>query len=489
MSGPFFLRRKTLNRFENKVAEFVGVNNFFAGAGKILLAVSGGADSTALLYVMCALKDNGVVRSEFVCAHINHQLRGAEADADERFVVEQAAGLNLPVITKKIDVRGFAQKNKLSIETAARKLRIENLLEIAEENKCGYTATAHQKNDNAETIIQRLRRGTGFRGLAGIRPRRKFDDVWFIRPLLCVSRDEVIEYLTNKNLKWRTDRTNRDCRYKRNYIRHKLLPALQNEADGNLVEELFDLSFSAQRFCNLVDGYADNIRPGLVELDKDILKLDAEKFLVQPEPVKIELVRRCLNEIGSGEGDLTEGHYKKILQMAERATDGGKIELPAGFSVYKEQGKLIFTRLRRIVRTERQAEKEAVINIPGQTRFEQYLIETTILEAERCDFEKFKSEKPAFIEWFDLDKLKLPLAVRFRIIGDRFIPLGFTAEKKVGKFLTSSKLPQQKREKTLIIADAEKIIWLWPVRMSERVKITGQTHKIVQVQIAAASQQ
>ena len=475
-----------MNKFENKVAEFIKANNLFAGTEKILLAISGGADSTALLYVMRVLKDNGVIKSELVCAHINHQLRGVEADADERFVIEQAAKLNLPVITKKADVRGFAKRNKLSIETAARTLRIENLLEIAKENKCGYVVAAHQKNDNAETIIQRLRRGTGFRGLAGIWPKRKFDDIWFVRPLLCVSRDEIIEYLNSKNLKWRTDRTNQDCRYKRNYIRHRLLPTLQNEAGSCLVERLFDLSSSAQRFCNLVDGYVDNVW-GLVERDEDILKLNAEKFLEQPEAVKIELVRRCLNEIGEGERDLMEGHYKKILQTAKRNINGGNIELPAGFVAYKEEGKLIFTRRRKIVHTEQQVEKEMVISVPGRTSFEWYSIETTILDASKCDIEKFRKEKTAFIEWFDLDKLKLPLLVRFRRIGDRFIPLGLAAEKKVGKFLTDSKLPQQIRERTLIIADAEKIIWLWPVRMCEQAKIISQTRKIVQVQIAATS--
>ena len=475
-----------MNKFENKVAEFIKANNLFAGTEKILLAISGGADSTALLYVMRVLKDNGVIKSELVCAHINHQLRGVEADADERFVIEQAAKLNLPVITKKADVRGFAKKNKLSIETAARKLRIENLQEAARENNCDCIATAHQKNDNTETIIQRLQRGTGFRGLAGIWPKRKFDDIWFVRPLLCVSRDEIIEYLNSKNLKWRTDRTNQDCRYKRNYIRHRLLPTLQNEAGSCLVERLFDLSSSAQRFCNLVDGYVDNVW-GLVERDEDILKLNAEKFLEQPEAVKIELIRRCLNEIGEGERDLMEGHYKKILQTAKRNINGGNIELPAGFVAYKEEGKLIFSRRRKIVHTEQQVEKEMVISVPGRASFERYSIETTILDASKCDIEKFRKEKTAFIEWFDLDKLKLPLLVRFRRIGDRFIPLGLAAEKKVGKFLTDSKLPQQIRERTLIIADAEKIIWLWPVRMCEQAKIISQTRKIVQVQIAATS--
>ena len=238
-----------LSEFENKVADFVKANGLCESADKILLAVSGGADSTALLYAMAALKAEGVLIAELVCAHINHQLRGDEAERDEEFVIAQAGKLNLPVTTKRVDVRSFACENKLSIETAARKLRLESLIEIAKANDCKWVATAHQKNDNAETILHRLLRGTGFRGLGGIRPVQVFDeDIKFVRPLLCVGRDEIVEYLKERNLKWQTDRTNYDCTYRRNYIRHRLIPALQQDCSGSLVEELFELSQSAQQF-------------------------------------------------------------------------------------------------------------------------------------------------------------------------------------------------------------------------------------------------
>ena len=217
-----------LSEFEKTVAGFLTALGPFSQAEKVLLAVSGGADSTALLYTMHALKNEGLLHADLICAHINHQLRVPDADTDEKFVVSQAEKLHLPVITRKIDVRRFAQENKLSIETAARLLRIEHLQEIAKANNCRWIATAHQKNDNAETVVQRLLRGTGFRGLAGIRPLRNFAaDINFVRPLLCVTRDEIIDYLKQQNLPWRTDRTNYDCRYKRNFIRHKLIPHLQ----------------------------------------------------------------------------------------------------------------------------------------------------------------------------------------------------------------------------------------------------------------------
>ena len=223
--------------FEQKVADFIKGERLLAPGDGALLAVSGGADSTALLHAMAALRADGVLPVEIHCAHINHQLRGDEAQRDEDFVVEQCRKLNIAVITERIYVRGYAKAKKLSIETAARELRIDSLLEIAKRQNCTCIATAHHKNDNAETILQRLSRGTGFRGLCGIWPAKEFaGNIRFVRPLLCVTRGEIIQYLNGRNQKWCTDRTNEDFAYRRNFIRHRLLPALQKDCSGCLVD-------------------------------------------------------------------------------------------------------------------------------------------------------------------------------------------------------------------------------------------------------------
>ncbi|MFB0525374.1 MAG: tRNA lysidine(34) synthetase TilS, partial [Phycisphaerae bacterium] len=231
--------------FEKKIADFIKAHGLFGPADRVLLAISGGADSIALLYVMQSLKTNKVLRVDLLCAHINHQLRGMEANLDEDFVTAEAAKLELSLMTKRLDVRGFARSHKLSIETAARKLRIEALLDMARFNNCCCIATGHQKNDSAETILHRLARGTGLRGLGGIWPMRTFNNkIKFVRPLLCVTRNEIIEYLQQRNLTWQTDHTNADCTYRRNYIRHRLLPELQQKCSGSIVEQLFGLSQS-----------------------------------------------------------------------------------------------------------------------------------------------------------------------------------------------------------------------------------------------------
>ncbi|KPL21603.1 MAG: hypothetical protein AMJ75_09660 [Phycisphaerae bacterium SM1_79] len=473
-----------LLEFETKVAEFIRANRLFGSVDKVLLAVSGGADSTALLYAMQALKDQNILNVGLRCAHINHQLRGAAADLDEEFVIAQVTKLKLAVTTKRVDVRGFAHRNKLSIETAARQLRTKSLIDIAQANNCRGIATAHQKDDNAETIVQRLIRGTGFRGLGGIWPTRVLADrIEFVRPLLCVRRDEIVEYLRKRNLKWRHDHTNADCTYRRNYIRHRLLPALQRDGADSVVEQLSELGRSARRFYGLVCTCADNLWANLADCTGEKTTLDPEIFLAQPQPVKVELVRRSLTAIGCGERDLTRRHYERILQLAGQNVTGRKIELPGGYVVWREYGNLIFAKPKNKARFDEQMTGSVALEVPGRTRFGGYLVEATIREAENMRFEKFVAGKTDCVEWLDLEKIRLPLTARFRRAGDRFVPLGLSEEQKLGKFLTAQRVPQHIRRKVLIVADREKILWVWPIRISDQAKVTGGTRKILQLQI------
>lgn len=477
-----------LTEFEKNIAGFAKKNELFCSVDKILLAISGGADSIALLHTMQRLKAEGLFTGDFVCAHINHQLRGSEADADEKFVIEQAHSLSLPIETRRIETISFARKNKLSIETAARQLRLESLLDIAKANNCNCIATGHQKDDNAETILQRLARGTGFRGLGGIWPKRLFaDDIRFVRPLLCVSRDEILQYLNERNLNWRVDHTNYQCTYRRNFIRHRLMPALQQDCKNNIVEQLFSLSQSARRFYDSVCEVAEKVWPKLVDYSNDKLKFNLEIFLNQPKPVKIELIRRGLTSLGNRERDLSRQHYEKILQLATQKTSNRKIELPSGFAARHEYRALIFEHLEKKPLTAEHTNKSTTLKVPGKTRFGNYLIDATIFEADGPDIEKFKAENNKSIERFDFDKLKVPLVIRSRKAGDRFWPLGLAGEKKIGKFITAAKIPQQLRRKMLVIADSEKVIWLWPIRISEKAKITNETQTILQLQITDAT--
>jgi tRNA(Ile)-lysidine synthase len=473
-----------LCEFEKRIAGFAESQGMFDSAGKVLLAVSGGADSTALLHAMAGLKAKGVLGGELLCAHVNHQLRNAQAQADEDFVRSQASRMGLAVVTRRVDVRGYGRAHKLSLETAGRKLRIGALVEIADAGGCELVATAHHKNDNAETVLGRLARGTGYRGLAGIWPKRSFGRIEFVRPLLCVTRDEIIRYLSERNLTWRLDHTNYDCSYRRNFIRHRLIPALQQDCSGSIVERLCELAEAGCRFYSTVSSRAEKVWPVLADCNGDGVALDSKAFLTEPPIVQVELVRRSLVTLGSGERDLAKGHYERILQLASEKTGGKRVTLPGGFEVLCEYGNLIFGR-HDMSEDESQGSRSVEAQIPGQTRFGDYLIETAVFDA-NMDAGRFKAGKMSFVEWFDLDRLRLPLEVRLRRAGERFVPLGLAKEKGIGKFLTAQRVPQRIRRRTLIVADSEKVIWVWPIRISEQAKITGETQKILRLQITDA---
>jgi len=203
----------------------------FEGIDRVLLAVSGGADSVAMAHVLHRLAQEGGLSCNFVIGHVNHCLRGAESDADETFVRRFGQSLGVPVISQRVDVKAYAAEHKLSIETAGRVLRLQTLAQMADQNGCGCIATAHHKDDLAETMIHRLMRGTGFRGLCGIWPVSEVYGAEFVRPMLGVRRDEIIQYCKDNSIQWRQDASNENTAFTRNRIRHRLLPVLKDESD------------------------------------------------------------------------------------------------------------------------------------------------------------------------------------------------------------------------------------------------------------------
>jgi len=467
---------------EQRVAEFIRLHEVFADDGRILLAVSGGPDSMALVHILKVLHTEGHLRTELACAHINHQLRGAESDADEQFVVDQATHLGLPVIVRSVDVPTFARTHRLSIETAARQLRLVNLGEIARAQRCTWIATGHQKNDNAETVLHRLRRGTGFRGLAGIRPIRRLDDgLRLARPLLCVTREEIVRYLGEHHSHWREDHTNSDTAYTRNFIRHRLLPLLQQESQTSLVEGLSELAICAGRLYDRVQREAERAQVSMLKVTHDEACIDAPGLASSPELVAIELIRRAVVSLGCGERALTEHHYRRILELARRRPVARDVSLPGGFSARYESGRIVLHRMRR--REDRVQGTPTILSIPGRTQFHGYEIDARLLRCDEIDTTRIGGDKSPFNEYLDWDCVKPPVVVRWRQAGDRFQPLGLSAATKVGKFLTAARVSRALRERTMVFADQKKIVWVCPVRIAEPVKITGRTEHILALMV------
>ncbi len=469
---------------EMKVSQIIRLQGMFADAEGILVAVSGGADSVSLLHVLKSLHVQGALVGRLVCGHVNHQLRGRASDADERFVVKQAAGLGLPIFVKTVDVRSHAEANRLSIETSARQLRLAALGEIAHEQGCCWIATGHQKNDNAETVLHRLRRGTGFRGLGGIRPVRKLtEDLWLASPLLCATRDEIARYLRERNLLWREDRSNADVAYTRNYIRHRLFPSLQQESSRPLVEDLSQLALSAGRLYDRVQQEVERTWPQTVQGEADEVRIEASRLASLPGMIAVEWVRRALVHLGCGERDLTEGHYQRVLRLAQPGPGAKAVSLPDGFIAQLDRSRIILHKSDGMLQPLIAQDRESVLTIPGQTQFAGYAIDANVLDRDEIDLTEVTADKGPFCEHLDWDRISPPVIVRPRRPGDRFQPLGLDATAKVGKFLTTAKAPRDVREHTLIFADRESILWVCPFRIAEPAKIADTTQRILRLTV------
>ncbi|MBN1457613.1 MAG: tRNA lysidine(34) synthetase TilS [Sedimentisphaerales bacterium] len=469
--------------FENQILGFIGSEGLFDGAERVLAAVSGGADSAALLQTLIRLKQAGQIEVELSVGNVNHNLRGAESDGDSEFVAELGEKLGIEVLQCGVETKTYAKENKVSIETAARELRIEALCKMARKAGAEKIVMAHHMDDNAETIIHRLVRGTGFRGLGGIWPRRRLAGlVEVVRPLLCVSRKQIEEYCGANGFKWRTDKTNDEVVFTRNRIRHLVLPELQKDCKEDLSKILFELSSKAQKLYRMIEAEAQKAIDE-IKIDDGVEKivLNKQGLARLDRLVAVEVVRRVLVLVGSGERDLKQEHYERVLELTGSGESGKVIELPDGFAASVEYEKISF--YRNAGKTAASAFDKVCLNVPGLTETGGYKIETRVFEAGGTDIERFKKEKEDIVEWFDADKLHGKIAARSRKEGDRFFPLGGEGEKKVGKFLTAAKVEGDLRDKVFVIEDDEKIIWLAPVRASELTKVDSKTKRILEISL------
>lgn len=452
-----------LDHFEELVLGFINSSKLFGVGEKVLVAVSGGADSVGLLRVLRRLRDESALECEIAVAHVNHGLRGAASDRDEGFVVDIAKESGVEVFCRRVDVAGFRRNKGLSVETAGRLLRMRALLKIAEEKGFGCVATAHHMDDNAETLVHRLVRGCGFRGLGGIWPQRVLKsgqlEGKFVRPLLCVRKDEILRYCDEHSIAWRYDHTNAELVFTRNRIRHLLLPAV--DGSGKLCGKLWELSQCARRLERVVGSKADEFFAEFVKEGADRVVIEKIAIAGLGPLVRFEVVRRVIGMVGCGERDVTEGHYKKVGRICEQKNGG--MSLPGGCEVIVSRETVVF-------------EKKKFMELLIIERIEE-------IDAKGFDLAGFVRDKDGFVECFDADRIVGEIVVRQRADGDRFGPLGLSGEKKVGKFLTACRVDGEVKREVVIVADEEKIIWVAPVRACEYTKVTSQTKRILRISV------
>jgi tRNA(Ile)-lysidine synthase len=466
---------------EQSVRDAIQSHGLLSAEDRILLAVSGGADSVVMAAVIHRIQRDKPICRGLAFGHVNHHLRGSESDADEQFVRHLGDQWNLPVLVRSVDVGAQRRSHKQSMETAARQLRLIALTDMASQAGCLRIATAHHADDQAETMIHRLQRGTGLRGLCGIAPIRRLDKgLLLIRPMLAISRIEILDYARLHGLSWRQDSSNASIDHTRNRIRHILLPQLVKDAP-RLGEQLRELAGHCRRFQRKVEDQCERIAPKVIHSRQSgHTILDRKAMQTLPEPVRVELIRQALVELGCGEQNLGIQQYQSVDRLI-RGPAGKNRNLPEGFCARTDSDSLILA-CREPSRPSA-ADDGVELPIPGKVIVGRFRIESQILSRDECDLNEFLKTKPPTTEWFDFESVVPPLRVRRRRPGDRFVPLGRTEEKKIGKFLTAQKAADALRRRILIVEDSRQILWAAPLRISHSVRIQPQTRRILEITI------
>ena len=450
-------QRRFLSRIDRTISRYGLVKT----GDKILVAVSGGADSMALLNALLEIRAKYGLR--LAVAHFNHQLRRA-AIADERFVVRTAQELGLPVHVKSEDVRAFAKKNALNIEEAGRLRRYKFLRETAGRVGAIRIATAHTLTDQAETVLMRIIRGSGPTGLGGISP---CIDGFIIRPLIEVERPEVEAYLRARGIPHREDETNRDLRHLRSRVRQRLLPYLEKDFEPRIASHLGKLAEIAREEERTWKRSSEAEAKRSFLREKGRLVLDARRLSALPPAPGRRLVRSFLRAI---KGDLRTFSFRDV-EAVRCLGERQEAELPRRLVLRRENGLIS-------VKKGRAPSVPFELEWVGQGKLEIPQIGLSFLGKK---IKKGGAKRPAFSDdrraLLDAAKIVFPLLVRSRREGDRYRPLGSPGRKKLKELMRAKRIPVSERDRHPVFLSGGEIIWVLGLPAAEDFKITPATRQ------------
>jgi tRNA(Ile)-lysidine synthase len=456
---------KQPNTLTERFERYCEENSLLRKGDTIIVAVSGGVDSVVLLDLFSKLKQKYNLRLRV--AHFNHQLRGKESDSDEIFVRTLARRLGFQFIVDQGETATHSRLRKISIQEAARELRYSFLARLLKQGGTQKIATAHNANDNAETLLLNLCRGTGISGLTGIPVCRP--DLHLIRPLLFAARSEIEAYAKLNRLKYRTDSSNKKLHYKRNFIRKKILPLLQQSLNPDIIETL-------NRTSDIFDRVEDFV---LQEAKKHLQRVTLKRMgdFRSIDVTKLKKIHRYLQETvidlvaqSFSEVPLESTEVSRILGLLSSDT-GKRIEIPKGFRVYRDRGQLIFLREGKKPELEEEVRPGKSYEL-GPFRFSS---RTTARKQARW------THNP-HIEYIDADRLNNRLLLRTWRKGDWFIPFGMEQPKKLSDFFIDAKIPRYKKEEIPVLESHGNIVWICGVRLDNRYRIRPSTKRVLKLE-------
>lgn len=435
----------------------------------VLVAVSGGADSTALLNLLCAhAQELGI---SLYVAHLNHMLRKGDAELDVKFVEGLAQKLEVPVSSEAIDVAALAEREKMGIEEAARIARYDFFERLADKVGAKKIAVGHTADDNIETFLMRLLRGAGLKGLCGIPPRRGR----IVRPLIKIWRREIEDYVGALKLVPRRDHTNYESKYIRNSVRLKLVPQLKIY-NLNIKEIILQtILLVTEDNLYLENEAAEKLDEAIISRNKGEIKISSDKLKGLEGTIQRYLLRLAIEKVKGNLTELSYGHIRDVLAKLD-ATERWELHLPGGIFVLGERGALLICRDKP--KTVESRPFRYVLPVPGEVKLEE--IGRRLRGSFTEEVEKNAGAEVAFVDYGALGK---EVVVRNKLEGDRFLPLGLKGTKKLQDYFVDEKVPLEERERVPIVESGGKVIWVAGKRLDDRAKVTERTKKIVKFEL------
>lgn len=458
-----------------RIISFIQKHNLFVSGDKLVVAVSGGADSVCLLHILVECRTRLGV--ELHVAHLNHQLRGAESDADAEYVLGLARRLGVPATVERRDVADYCTARGLSLEEAAREVRYSFLAEIAREMGTSKVVVGHTRDDRVETVLLHLLRGTGIAGLSGLQPRSVLrcgeqhgGRLEIVRPLLEVTKQETWDYCRKHGLEPCSDSSNVEPIFLRNRIRLELLPLLRSY-NRSIDTALLRLADIASDEISFIEEQLSLLWDRLASEEKGILYLDKGELATLPRALQRQAFRFAVKRLRGDLKDIEADHIEAMIDFLSKSA-GRRLSLPQGLSLSVEYGRLALMSSQALVCPFPPIVGTFDINIPGETDLAGWRVKAEILGKPVEDGDGFAAS-------LDLDKTGRKLMVRCRRPGDRFQPLGMSQTKKLQDFMVDSRIPRSWRDRVPLVCSPDQILWVVGWRIDDRVKVTETTREVL----------
>lgn len=477
-----------LKKLPGKIFNVINTHNLIKPHDAIIVGVSGGPDSVALIKTLYSINSGKNLHLHLFVAHLDHQLRGKFSDEDAQFVQNLSKELSLPFIFKGVDIKKISAQMNRSIEETARLERYTFFMESSRKYNASVVAVGHTADDNTETLLHRIIRGTGLRGLGGIpmkRPLTPGFPVQLVRPLLNIWRSEIIEYLEKEPTAYRTDASNYEPKYLRNKIRCELIPLLEKQYNPNVKKALSHLGNILTANNEYLSLEAKKIlKSCTVEITGDSYILNTRFLTKQPMILQHLVLQEILSTLQVPLKEVCYEHYTKILDEINKTGRVWHFHLPGKLSLWHEDNMLHLQKkfLPVICTVPSLPFGEITVQIPGTTPVDslgQFVSE--ILDVRHVSVEAFKKTKTKDEEIFDLQSITMPITVRGRKRGDAISPLGISGRKKLKDLFIDKKVPSELRNTIPIVVMNNQPIWVVGMCIDNRVKVTPRTEKILKL--------